>query len=482
MRYRLGAVVALVGLLFATVGAEAATSGGPSLTRLRIELSGTSDWQAVKFSDSLVGAYFVEAKSANATVERGTNSILVRGVAGSAVSGTISVLMEVTNGNANTFAISLAKGKVGEAHLKLYRTNAATPVQILNFNNYKTTGDATVTAHLQRSVYVADGYSMPRVDARRLVLAFYYPWFQEGSFDKGPWYDTPSGAYDTNDSSEILKQVDVAKGAGVDGFIVSWDDVGNHTDRFDMVLSKAAYRGMQVAPMIELLAFQHESGFDVSGIISTIKLALERSGSSAFLKVNGKPVVFVFGAYQMGSTLWNGVVAALAGAGQTPFFVGEPANTSYNLQGAYHYNPNGYSYGDLVSRYGGFMRSLRYNAQVNPAIPQRLWAATVSPGQNKSYFNPLFPQSQERSNGQRYDLTWGVAVSTAPEWVLVTSWNEWYEATHIAQSKKFGSKALNQTAGWSNSFKNPSSWGSGSSNGGLLGGALPLNFPVAGKL
>ncbi|MGH2727397.1 MAG: hypothetical protein ACRDKS_10560 [Actinomycetota bacterium] len=484
MRLRLGSVVVLVGLLIAAVGVQnvATAAGGPTLTRVRIELSGTSDWQSVRFADSVVGAYFTEAQSANATVERGTNSILVRGVGSTLVSGTVSVLMEVTNSNAGTYAVALAKGKMGEAHLKLSRTNAATPVQILDLNNYKTTGDATVTAHLARSAYIGEGYAMPRLDARRLVLAFYYPWFQEGSFDKGPWFDTPTSAYDTNSSTEVLKQIDQAKNAGVDGFVVSWDDVGNHTDRFDMVLAAAQYRSMVASPVIELLAFKTDAGFNVTGIISTIKLALERSTNPAFLNVNGRPVVFVFGVYQMGATVWNGIVSALAAAGKTPFFVGEPANSSYALQGAYQYNPNGHTYGDLVTRYGGYMRSLRYNAQVNPAVAQRLWAASVSPGQNKSYFSPLFPQSQERNNGQRYDLTWGAALSTAPEWVLVTSWNEWYEATHIVPSKKFGSKALSQTAGWSSSFKNPSAWGSGSSGGGLLGGTLPLNFPVANKL
>lgn len=483
MRIKRAFVVALAGLLVAVVGVQniATAAGGPTLTRIRIELSGTSDWQAVKFANSVVGAYFTEAQSANATIERGTNSILVRGVGGTLVSGTVSVLMEVTNGNASSYAVHLAKGKMGEAHLKLSRTNAATPVQILSLNNYKTTGDATITAHLTKSAYIAEGYAMPRMDPRRLVLAFYYPWFQSGSFDKGPWYDTPSTAYDTNKYSEVLKQVDQAKNAGVDGFVVSWDDVGNHTDRFDMVLAAAEYRSMLVAPMIELPAFATETGYNVTAIISTIKLALERSTSSSFLSVNGRPVVFVFGVYQIGSTVWNGIVSALAAAGKSPFFVGEPANASYALQGAFQYNPNGYTYGDLVTRYGGYMRSLRYNAQVNPSVLQRLWAATVSPGQNKSYFSPLFPQSQERNNGQRYDLTWGAAVSTAPEWVLITSWNEWYEATHIVPSKKFGSKALNQTAGWSNSFKNPSAWGSGSNGSSLLGG-LPLNVPMSNKL
>ena len=104
-------------------------------------------------------------------------------------------------------------------------------------------------------------------------------------------------------------------------------------------------------------------------------------------------------------------------------------------------------------------------------MKQRLWAASVSPGQNMSYTTPLFPQHQDRKDGDRYDLTWSAALTSEPEWMLVTSWNEWFEATHIAPSKKFGTKALNQTAAWADGVPQSAALGPGPEPGSLV--ALP---------
>jgi hypothetical protein len=48
-------------------------------------------------------------------------------------------------------------------------------------------------------------------------------------------------------------------------------------------------------------------------------------------------------------------------------------------------------------------------------------------------------------------------------------------------SKRFASKALNQTAAWAAGFHNPQPWSGGSGGGGILPIPLPLKFPVAGK-
>jgi hypothetical protein len=475
VRYRLGAGVAVVALLLTTVGIQTATASGPYVTRLRVEISGTSDWQYVRIANSYIASYHTATSSPGSIVERGADVIQLRGAGNQLVSATVDILAEV--GDTSSFTITLAKGKIGESHVKLYRLNDSNPVQILSLNNYETSGDMKVASSVSRSVLVATGYVMPRVDPRRLVLAFYYPWFHEGSFSKGAWYDTPTGPYDTQDPDHVSQMVDQAKGAGVDGLIVSWDDVGDHTARFDLVMSELAKRSMHVSPVVELLAFRTSSGaFDVTKIVNTMKLALQRSSNLAFLKVGSRPVLWTYGAWEMDVATWTAIRGAVISAGYNPFFIGEPIGAEWALDGTYFYNPNGMSYDGIVWKYAGIKRELRYAAQVNPLVKQRLWAASVSPGQNMSYMNPLFPQGQERKDGERYDLTWSAAISSEPEWVLVTSWNEWYEATHVAPSAKFGSRALNQTAGWSSAFHNPQPWGGSQNQGGFLPIELPLQL------
>jgi len=39
----------------------------------------------------------------------------------------------------------------------------------------------------------------------------------------------------------------------------------------------------------------------------------------------------------------------------------------------------------------------------------------------------------DRQGGRRYDDTWAAALSGAPDWVVVTSWNEWFEGTSVEE-------------------------------------------------
>jgi hypothetical protein len=455
---------------------QTASAAGPTVTRYKLDLWGTSDFQGLAINNTWLADYHVDAL-AGGSISRGHDGVTLNGPG--SVSTTTSMLFEVAN--VDSFTISLAKASNGEAHARMYRTNGVSPVLIASMDNYMGPGSTTtVYKTVTRSSFVADGLPIPRVDPRRLVLAFYYPWFKAGSFNQGPWYDKPVGPYRTEDATEVSAMVSQAAGAGVDGFIVSWDDVGDHTQRFDLVLSAAAGRAFYVAPVIELLAFQTPSGtFDLTAIRSTISLALQRSSNPNFLSVAGRPVVFVFGVYHVGAPAWRQVVDQLNATGMAPFFVGESPGTDYGFDGNYMYNPNGHSSDWLRNTYMGRARASRYPAQVDPAARQQLWAASVSPGMNLSYFNPLFPQNEARRNGQRFADTWIASLPSSPEWVLVTSWNEWYEATHIQPSEEFGTKALDINRSWAAYFHNPTT-GSGSSGGG--GGLLDVPIPLHTRL
>ena len=43
-------------------------------------------------------------------------------------------------------------------------------------------------------------------------------------------------------------------------------------------------------------------------------------------------------------------------------------------------------------------------------------------------------------------------AAPGPEWVLITSWNEWYETTNVAPGTTTGTRALDQTRTWTRRF------------------------------
>jgi hypothetical protein len=52
-----------------------------------------------------------------------------------------------------------------------------------------------------------------------------------------------------------------------------------------------------------------------------------------------------------------------------------------------------------------------------------------------------------------YDAQWESAVATAADWVVVTSWNEWWENTQVEASERYGTVFLDRTREWIRLFK-----------------------------
>jgi len=92
---------------------------------------------------------------------------------------------------------------------------------------------------------------------------------------------------------------------------------------------------------------------------------------------------------------------------------------------------------------------------LDPRLQPRLFVGTVQPGFDdrrlRGDANPVI----DRNGGARYDQTWAAALAGSPDWIVVTSWNEWFEDTQIEPGVETGSGALDQTATWSGAFKQP---------------------------
>jgi hypothetical protein len=76
----------------------------------------------------------------------------------------------------------------------------------------------------------------------------------------------------------------------------------------------------------------------------------------------------------------------------------------------------------------------------------------VSPGYDESRLGRQSARVIDRAQGALYNAQWQAAVAAHPDWILVTSWNEFWENTHIEPSVRFGHRYQNLTLSWSRLF------------------------------
>ena len=104
---------------------------------------------------------------------------------------------------------------------------------------------------------------------------------------------------------------------------------------------------------------------------------------------------------------------------------------------------------NTLSTWGGKVRN--YSSEHGS---RKLWVATVMPGYNDLYIQGRPGRfAHDRRNGAYYRETWQAAIDSAPDLVVITSFNEWLEGTQIEPSASYGNLYLDLTSELSATFK-----------------------------
>jgi hypothetical protein len=68
----------------------------------------------------------------------------------------------------------------------------------------------------------------------------------------------------------------------------------------------------------------------------------------------------------------------------------------------------------------------------------KIWAAGVEPGYNDTRVpGRAHPHVVPRRNGATYRESWRAAVASRPQWVTISTWNEWFEGAMIEPSRTY---------------------------------------------
>jgi hypothetical protein len=260
--------------------------------------------------------------------------------------------------------------------------------------------------------------SSAKVTGAPIRAAFYYGWFPETE-NWASHYTPQLGKYDSSNPSVVATQVAQAKAAGLDAFISSWWGRGTPTDqRLPLLLDTAKRLGFHDAPYYEPEGVGNPTVATVSADLTYLASIAARYPDT-WLRMNGKPVLFVYNANDTTCAVADRWAAANAGR----FYV------SLKVFPGYDRCPK---QPDSWHQYSAAIRSTR--------VPG--FSETVSPGFWKfSEAVPRLPHDVTRFRAALADQ-----VSSGERWQLITSWNEWGEGSGVEPTQQFGAKYVDAIA------------------------------------
>ena len=306
------------------------------------------------------------------------------------------------------------------------------------------------------------------------VLAFYYGWYGSPAVSGGwrHWKDVdPAGkriadsthfpafdAYDSHDPAILDRQAALAHNACISGFIASWWGQGSFEDKgMPLLLAAAGRHGLTVSAYYEKID-GNDAAARARAAAADLDYLLRRYGADkAWLKADGKPVIFVYGRAlkELPAAEWREVLARVrrnhpGGA----VFIADTRNADLAavFDGTSSYNITGQTQRKTPDEARRWARAAFAN-WVKGTPAGKISTVTVIPGYDDRAVNRKPPRPvTNRWDGEIYRALWREAIAAGPDWVLITSWNEWHEGSEIEPSVEYGSLFLNETTAFACGF------------------------------
>ena len=421
----------------------------PRVARLDISVTTSAPTTVVRMWPGVVLAHRVVSNAGGSRIQADPAGWTIRG-GRSGTSVRLSAIFEDAS-EASRLTLQLRTVGSGAAKLRI-RNVSASPFRVADAA-LATSGIRSMSL-LRSRVFGRVAPEATSADTRKLVLAAYYPWYGS-QYGNTRLSDRPSDPRSTRDAADVLAMTRQARAAGIDGFVTSWTGAERDGAGLDLVLDAARQTGSVASVYLETQAANAEIRPGVPAhpavMLRWIEQALQRSSDPAFLRSGGVPVMFVFKMNAIGPAGWKWIHDQLRARGRRVLLIGDAGLNAYGAHswGYHRYVPTN---GDARTL-SAWNRAASADAKLLSS-PSRLFVATVSPGYDDRPSRGTAGTFIPRGNaGERYAATWNAVFPSDADWVLVTSWNEWFEGTAVEPSIGAGDLALRQTASYAERFK-----------------------------
>ena len=441
-------IITLILLLFMFLFPAVVDAGDKTpLYIIKIVIYSDSDWTALLLlgNEKIVNAKYrvVEGNGSEITIGWDVKRIGVSNCCypENVIDGIVEFELLITNINKDgEILMQIQKGDVGSTEIKIYNRDGelvkniqhtgvvpeSNGINPLNFTIPSTKITETEALILGESKYP------------KMIWAAYYPWYFHESWRDVKMADRPLiGEYSSSDEDVIKIHIRMAKAVGIDGFVVSWWGPNTNTDKnLRKILSIATEEGFYVSAYLESLSGGKPRPLpELESMLAYLISAY--GGHSAYFKLDGKPVIFIWAVDSHKPEEWGMIFKKLRDNGLDAFYIATTLNINY-LQ-----------YFDGLQNYAtdNLTELRRIYEKVGPAVKtyhilygekERIWVPSISPG----YDERLLPDRKgifyDREDGRYYLSAYEHAKASYPDWIWITSFNEWWENTYIEPSERYG--------------------------------------------
>lgn len=281
-------------------------------------------------------------------------------------------------------------------------------------------------------------------NTERPIMAFYYPWYEMSDWTYERMSDLPVPQYSGGEEETLIRHIEQAEQAGITTLICTWygPDETRLNERCqrlqDLMIERSS--NLQIAIIPDQSAWQAlQSVSSLADALAALKT--DFISKPNYLRFQGRPAVFWFNPPSLGDVATWQALRAQADPNREMFWFGGTDDAAYlNVYDTLYFF-------DITWERSPGAAMASY-AQL---IGDRPFIATVMPGYDD--LRVRNGHQRDRENGAYYRGTWQDAMRYPAEGVVLTSFNEFFEGTHIEPSEQYGDLYLRLTGELSAQFR-----------------------------
>jgi hypothetical protein len=269
------------------------------------------------------------------------------------------------------------------------------------------------------------------------TLAYYYIWFDSSSWERAKVDYPVLGRYSSDDRAVMLQQVQWAKAAGIDGFIVSWKSTDVLNRRLEQLIEVAEQENFKLALIYEGLDF-NRNPLPVATVASDLDYFIQHFAARSPFQIFAKPLVIWSGTWKYTP---QEIGQLTQGRRNSLLILASERNLAgyQNLSGMV--DGNAYYWSSVnPDTFSGYQAKL---SQMGQAVHKNggIWIPPAAPGFDARLIGGT--SVVDRNNGATFRTQIATAMASSPDVLGIISWNEFSENSYIEPSQKYGFTYLN---------------------------------------